>query len=196
MNDKLVMQCGPGDSFGELALMYNAPRAATVKATSQTLCWAMDRETFKLTLMEHTLKKREKYEAFLEDVPILSSLLQYERLTIADALVPMEFKKGDNIVQQGDVGDKFYIIEEGTCKIFVNGHEDNEIEAGGYFGELALLFGGLRAATITASSARVKVLALDRTTFTGVMGPLHNILKRNGEQYKKYENAIHEAENQ
>merc|ERR1712224_319875 len=57
-----VLECGVGDSFGELALMYNAPRAATVKAVSDIRAWAVDRHTFKLTLMESTIKKRERYE--------------------------------------------------------------------------------------------------------------------------------------
>jgi cAMP-dependent protein kinase regulator len=182
----LVMTCVDGDSFGELALMYNSPRAATVQAVSDVVCWAMDRETFKLTLMDHTLKKRDRYEAFLEDVPILSSLLKYERLTIADALKPVEYVKGDEIVKQGDPGDNFYILESGLCNIFVHGKPAGEIESGGYFGELALLHGKPRAASIVAASDKVKVLALDRATFVGVMGSLHSILKRNAEQYTKY----------
>eukprot|EP00298_Acanthocystis_sp_HF-20_P029524 c8417_g1_i1.p1 GENE.c8417_g1_i1~~c8417_g1_i1.p1 ORF type:complete len:308 (+),score=127.09 c8417_g1_i1:727-1650(+) len=182
----LVMTCREGDSFGELALMYNSPRAATVQAVTDVECWAVDRETFKLTLMDHTLKKRDRYEAFLEDVPILSSLLKYERLTIADALKPVEYVKDQEIVRQGDPGDNFYILESGVCDIFVNGKHFGQIESGGYFGELALLHDKPRAASIVANSDKVKVLALDRTTFTGVMGSLHSILKRNAEQYKKY----------
>jgi cAMP-dependent protein kinase regulator len=181
-----VMVCNSGDSFGELALMYNAPRAATVKAATDVVVWAMDRITFKLTLMDHTLKKRERYEAFLEDVPILGSLLKYERLTIADALVPQEFHKGDKIITQGESGDKFYIIESGACDFVINGNKVGEVEEGGYFGELALLHNKPRAATVQVSSSKAKVLALDRSTFTGVMGSLHSILKRNGEQYTKY----------
>merc|ERR1719265_2439445 len=186
VDDKKVMTCNPGDSFGELALMYNAPRAATVKAVTDVICWAMDRVTFKLTLMDNTLKKRDKNAAFLEEIPLLGSLLKYERLTIADALTPQLFKNGDVIIKQGDAGDNFYILESGECTVHVDGKQMGEIEAGGYFGELALLHDQPRAATITASSPDVKVLSLDKSTFTGVMGPLHTILKRNGEQYKKF----------
>jgi cAMP-dependent protein kinase regulator len=181
-----VMVCNSGDSFGELALMYNAPRAATVVAMTDILAWAIDRNTFKLTLMDHTLKKRERYEAFLEDVPILAFLLKYERLTIADALIPHEFQRGDIIVRQGEQGDKFYILESGTCDFVINSKNMGEVEAGGYFGELALLHNTPRAASVIVTSSKAKVLELDRSTFVGVMGPLHAILKRNGDQYAKY----------
>ena len=44
--DKLLKTYGPGESFGELALLYNAPRAATVKSKSKAILWSLDRETF------------------------------------------------------------------------------------------------------------------------------------------------------
>ena len=36
----------PGEGFGELALLYNAPRAATITATEESVCWRLDRGTF------------------------------------------------------------------------------------------------------------------------------------------------------
>jgi hypothetical protein len=57
-----------GDSFGELALMYNAPRAASVIAKGDCQLWALDRLTFKVILMDTTGDKRRRYEAFLSRV--------------------------------------------------------------------------------------------------------------------------------
>ena len=54
-----VMDVGPGGSFGELALMYDAPRAATVTATEPSTTWALDQLTFKKTIMDATMKKRQ-----------------------------------------------------------------------------------------------------------------------------------------
>ncbi|KAJ1936908.1 hypothetical protein EC988_008053, partial [Linderina pennispora] len=81
-----VATAGDGGSFGELALMYNAPRAATVHATTAATLWALDRITFRRLLMERTSRKRRLYERFLETVPLLKSLEPYERQKIADAL--------------------------------------------------------------------------------------------------------------
>lgn len=63
--------------------------------------------------MGSTIKKRKMYEEFLTKVKILQELDQWERLTVADALEPVQFSDGDNIVVQGEKGNDFFIIVEG-----------------------------------------------------------------------------------
>ena len=60
-----------GDAFGELALLYNAPRAATITATSACKLWKLDRQTFNHIVKDAAAKKREHYEKFLAKVKIL-----------------------------------------------------------------------------------------------------------------------------
>uniref|UniRef100_A0A452THR6 Protein kinase cAMP-dependent type I regulatory subunit beta n=1 Tax=Ursus maritimus TaxID=29073 RepID=A0A452THR6_URSMA len=64
-----------------------------------------------------TLRKRKMYEEFLSKVSILESLEKWERLTVADALEPVQFEDGEKIVVQGEPGDDFFIITEwlGVC---------------------------------------------------------------------------------
>jgi len=115
---KLVAKIESGGSFGELALMYNAPRAATVVAVapSSTL-WALDRVTFRSILMEHTSRKRKMYEVFLAEVGILVSLQPQERAKIADALEEKVYEEGEAVVVEGEVGKNFYIIESGQAEV-------------------------------------------------------------------------------
>lgn len=75
-------------SFGELALLYNMPRAATIQAITDGSLWAMDRQTFRRILLKSAFKKRKMYEALIESVPMLKALQPYERMNLADALVP------------------------------------------------------------------------------------------------------------
>jgi cAMP-dependent protein kinase regulator len=127
-----------GGSFGELALMYNAPRAATIITTSDSVLWALDRVTFRTILMENTSQKRRMYESFLSEVVLLKSLESYERHKIADALESVYFQDGQEIIKQGDVGDQFYIIESGQATVLktVDGVQQqvNKLEKGSYFG--------------------------------------------------------------
>lgn len=75
----------PGEAFGELALLYNAPRAATITATEECLLWKLDRETFNTIVKGSAFKKRELYEEFLSKVEILSTMEPYERSKLCDA---------------------------------------------------------------------------------------------------------------
>lgn len=187
-DDALVQTCTEAMSFGELALMYNAPRAATVKVKEKAKVWALDRQSFKHIIMETTMKKRDLHKGFLEQISLLESLDENERLKVADALKAEEFADGEVIIKQGDAGNLFYIIEEGNaeCSKSIAANEPStvigQLTVGAYFGEIALLTTRPRQATVCAKGT-VKCLTLDRKTFKRVMGPLDDILKRNMEKY-------------
>ena len=85
----------PGEGFGELALLYNAPRAATIKAKTDCVVWKLDRDTFNHIVKDAAAKKRENFENFLASVKILNSMDPYERSQIADALISEVYLKGD-----------------------------------------------------------------------------------------------------
>ena len=181
----------PGESFGELALLYNAPRAATIKAKTDCILWALDRGTFNNIVKEAAVKKREKYENSLKNVPILSTIDNYELGQICDAVNSAKAKKGDYIIKQGEKGDKFYILDEGeayAAKVFNPGEPEQNVKdykKGDYFGELALLRDEPRAASVIAKT-KCKLITLDRLAFKRLLGPLEKLLKRNSEMYQKY----------
>lgn len=191
--EKIVGNVSRGQSFGELALMYSAPRAATVKALEQSRLWAVDRVTFRKTLMEVQKTQRKKYEEFLATVPVLANLSKWEVATVSDALEPKSFDAGDLIIQEETSGDNFYFISKGDVRVSKRGVELGRLTSPSYFGEIALLTNEPRAASITAISP-CRVLMLHRKNFMKLLGPLDDILKRNMESYKKYEDIVMAAE--
>ena len=174
-----VAESGPGTSFGELALMYNAPRAATVVSTEPAILWQLDRVTFRRILMDSAFQRRRMYESFLEEVPLLASLTPYERSKIADALETTKYPAGSSIIKEGDVGDKFYILEAGEAEAQKRGEEKplKSYKKGDYFGELALLEDKPRAASVT-SKTEVKVATLGKDGFQRLLGPVESIMRR------------------
>ncbi|NXY59051.1 KAP0 kinase, partial [Callaeas wilsoni] len=203
VNSEWATSVGEGGSFGELALIYGTPRAATVKAKTNVKLWGIDRDSYRRILMAsipqnlglcfggNTLRKRNMYEKFLSKVSILESLDKWERLTVADALEPVQFEDGQKIVVQGEPGDEFFIILEGTAAVLQRRSENEEfVEVGrlgpsDYFGEIALLMNRPRAATVVARGP-LKCVKLDRPRFERVLGPCSDILKRNIQQYNSF----------
>ena len=114
----------------------------------------------------------------------------YERSKLGDAVKEENFLKGDYIIKQGDTGDKFFMISEGSAIATIAKNETAQkvmdYAKGSYFGERALLTNDVRAANIIADSDQVKCLSLERDTFKRLLGPLDDILKRNMDAYKKY----------
>ena len=101
---------GEGDSFGELALLYNTPRAASIKSSAHSILWSLDRSTFNYIIKDSTKRKREKYEKFLLSVDILSTVDSYELSLICDALKSYHFKAGDLIIKE--VNNFFIFLRE------------------------------------------------------------------------------------
>ncbi|XP_063849683.1 cAMP-dependent protein kinase type II regulatory subunit-like isoform X1 [Scylla paramamosain] len=175
-------------SFGELALMYNLPRAATIQAVSSGSLWAMDRNTFRRILLKSACRKRKMYECLLESVPMLKTLEKYERMNLADALVTKVYDDGDRIIMQGDVGDGMFFVEDGTVRVTMTKDDNQEKEisrvtVGGYFGELALVTKKARAASVFAVG-KTKVAFLDVEAFERLLGPCMDLMKRNIEDYE------------
>jgi len=187
--NQLVGKCEDSGSFGELALMYNMPRAATIQASDDGTLWALDRQTFRRIVLRNAFQKRKMYEALIENVPLLSALSDYERMNVADALIPKTYASGEVIVRQGDAAHGMFFLEGGICEVFVESGRGNrkkvsDIEKGGYFGELALVTHKPRAATVVAQSD-VRLAFLDVNAFERLLGPCMELMKRNVNDYEQ-----------
>lgn len=174
-------------TFGELALMYNCPRAATVKATTNGRLWCVDRITFQGLIVVGMRERRQKQEQTLATMTLFANLTNEDRAVIADCLLSEIYEDGSVIIAQGDAVDstsKFYIVETGSVVCTRSGQVVKEVGPGGFFGELAIITDEPRAATCSAKG-KTRVFAMGRDAFERLMGPVKEVFAESAEEYKK-----------
>ncbi len=91
----------------------------------------------------------------LRHVPLFAGLDERELEEIAGTLRERRFAAGDTVTQEGAGGAGFFVVESGEAKVTVDGEDRRTIGAGDYFGEIALLTGSDRTATIVATTELV-----------------------------------------
>lgn len=188
----------PGEVFGELSLMYNAPRAASIISEGPSVCFSLDRDTFNNIVKGAAIKRRNVYEEFLAKIDILTDLEPYERSKICDCLNTETYSQGEFVIREGEEGLKFYLVQEGSAEAIkeIDGEQVKVFEYGPntYFGELALLNNDKRKASIRVTSEKLIVASLDKNSFKRMLGPIEAILQRNSEKYAKYAEHIDKQE--
>ena len=174
--------------FGEIALLLNDRRTATVTAKSAQGCdtWVLAADVFKHIIASNTLKRRNINLTYLNQVQLFKNIDQYEKLRLIDGLKIENFSKDQFVFREGDVGQNFYIIEEGECEC-LKSKDDGEfelvrkLEMGSHFGEIAILKNVRRTLSIRASSDNLKLLVLSKEAFERILGSIRDYLK---EDYK------------
>ncbi|XP_056385996.1 cGMP-dependent protein kinase 1 isoform X4 [Hyla sarda] len=186
---------GPGKVFGELAILYNCTRTATVKTLTNVKLWAIDRQCFQTIMMRTGLIKHTEYMEFLKSVPTFQSLPEEILSKLADVLEETHYECGDYIIRQGARGDTFFIISKGMVNVT---REDTPGEdpiflrtlgKGDWFGEKALQGEDVRTANVIAAEA-VMCLVIDRDSFKHLIGGLDDVSNKayeDAEAKAKYE---------
>jgi len=183
----------PGQYFGDLALLYNAPRAATVTADEEVMLWSIDRDTFNNLVKDAAQQQINRRMGFLQEVELLRGLTNDEKATLCDALQVRQVEAGTQIITQGDQGTEFFIVESGKCEARKGSTVVMTYEAKNFFGELALVKSAPRAADVVAvENSRLLVLGVE--VFRRLLGPLEDILKERAEAYKEVDLKILQSE--
>lgn len=186
----------PGKSFGELALLYNTPRNATIKAKSKSTLWVLDRLTFRRLMRNVTEERLKSYQDFLSSVPLFQPLSNNERSRIAEAIESAQYRDGENIVREGDRGDTMFIITDGIVQVskLVDDKQCvlNNLKKGDFFGERSLLEGEVRTATVTCIG-RVEVAKVDLYAFKLLLGPVHDVLIQRAKESQQRDNTANQT---
>jgi cGMP-dependent protein kinase len=175
---KVLGVMGPKKAFGELAILYNCTRTASIRAILKSKVWVLDRRAFQQIMLRTGLQRIEENVKFLKSVSLLQNLNNDVLNKIADVLEVEFYPEGTYIIRQGAKGDTFFLISQGNVKVtqrLPGSTVEEEIRTlgrGEYFGEQALIKEDKRTANIIAISPGVECLTLDRESFIQHIGHL------------------------
>ncbi|MGH7803112.1 MAG: cyclic nucleotide-binding domain-containing protein, partial [Candidatus Binatia bacterium] len=176
---------GPGQFFGEIGILHNVRRTATVRATASGAveAYVLDRDRFTELVTERDLTSRE-----------LATIVRRRMMgvTLSRALPKLDsehvrrfsprfewrsYPRGSTIVREGDAADRFFIVFRGEVEVVTERPDGGELflarlGEGDYFGEIGLLENRPRNATVrTAPDCEtVEVMTVDRAGFEELIG--------------------------
>lgn len=155
-----VATLAAGDFFGEVALIDDVPRTATVRAVDRVTLLTLERAAFQriiegATERPETMIQQIRNAAFLRRLPLFASSSRALMTRLLEAARLRTVAGGETIVEQGQRGDALYIVRSGGCHVEHVAEEATRrlatLSPGQWFGEIALLRGGPRTATVRAA---------------------------------------------
>jgi len=182
----VLARLGASDFFGEMALLTGKPRSTAARAAAHTNLWVLYRSDFEDLVNRHpaislTLSKalsqrladmdRRFTENHLRGLGLLTGLSSSQLEEISRKMEPVRYRQGEVILKEGDPGDEMYFIESGQLQV-IRGHGTAaivlaELGVGDLFGEMAMLTGNPRSATVMALTD-VDLWLMSRASFDEV----------------------------
>lgn len=167
----VLARLGTDEFFGEMALLTGKPRSMSARAATHTNLWVLYRSDFddlinrypsislalSRVLSERLAAMDRKFtESHLRGLKLLAGLSSSQLEDVSERLKAVRFRQGEVILREGDTGEEMFFVESGRVRV-VRGKGPNalllaELGAGDLFGEMALLTGMPRSATVTALS--------------------------------------------
>ncbi|TMS37300.1 hypothetical protein L596_004260 [Steinernema carpocapsae] len=182
---------GPGTVMGELAILYNCTRTASVQAKTDAQLWVLDRSVYQMITMRLGMERHTQLMTFLHKVSIFENLAEDRISKMADVMDLDYYAGGHYIIREGEKGDTFFVLNSGQVRVtqMIEGEtEPREIrilKQGDFFGEKALLGEEVRTASIIAMNPGVEVLTLDRESFLKLIGDLEALKRDYGDTHRR-----------
>jgi MFS family permease len=144
-----------GDRWTLVAVGLPLPIAATI-------AWA------RLRHLDAEVAAAPAGVGLLRSVPIFRPLPPMILEQLAHEARTLHVPANDDVIRQGDAGDQFYVIAKGEAEVRIDGTPRQRLEAGDYFGEIALLRDVPRTATVVAVT-ELELLSIEREAFIGAV---------------------------
>ncbi|CAK8993225.1 cGMP-dependent protein kinase [Durusdinium trenchii] len=150
VNGNVVNTLMEGQAFGGLALLYNCPRTATVKALIDAGVWGANGHNFKQVLAQNAANRQADNLKFLDSIKVFDGLNQKQKDQIALSALSEWFDAGQRVATQGETLAAIYFVKKGGLKVmtggevkadgkFSGGNEEHHLSSGEYIGAALLL---------------------------------------------------------
>lgn len=183
-----------GDYFGEIALLRDVPRTATVRSVTPVKLLSLSKDDFERFIRRYfkfhahlnaEVKIRDERVTLIKKMPIFAEFSHHQVAMLAMRMQEIVCPAGAPVVKQGDIGDRFYIVKEGEVEVSVVQPDGtvkkiSTLRGGEYFGEIALILAVPRTASVTAVRETI-LLALDKKDFDEMIKK-HLLANRNLEE--------------
>jgi cGMP-dependent protein kinase len=168
-----------GEMFGDLALLYNAPRSASIRAAENSEFWALDRFSFRAILDKISSQNFASNRSYLDRIKFFDAFSVQQKDNLASYIIIEKYFPGQSIVNKGDMANSYYVIKEGVVECWNNENFIRELNEGDSFGEQALFESSTRALTVK-SKTRTTCIVLSRETLVSVLGgDIETIINKN-----------------
>ena len=183
--DEPIQEYQAGDTFGELALLHGSPRAASVKATTACVLWALDRRAFRALVTSHNLSSKHGIVQVLSQIPALRDpeVREEQIQALADAVTIEDYSDGEYIITMGSEADSLFIILSGevVCHLGAGTEELMRQSAGSdsaFFGESCLTDAKVRGANVVAIGP-CRCAQLRAEAFRSLLGTVPELISFN-----------------
>eukprot|EP00796_Vickermania_ingenoplastis_P001299 gene1299-749_t len=200
-NGKHLRSIPPGGYFGELELMYQQKSSvATVECRTDTTFYTLHRDHYQRIMLWKCLDQRNRFKQFIDSVPFLKNVSEYDRLRLADAMSVRHYSSGDLIMSYGQPCVELFFLMEGLTRVMGRNEEGHPMEIvcqepGAVIGELEFLFGNNAVADVTVVSQEAKVARISRQHFENIMGPIASCLMEFIAEVPLYESYLEKHAN-
>jgi len=177
IDDRHVKQLRSKHTFGELAMLYNVNRTATVTCSQDGILWKMDSNGFRVAMDKLSDKHLNRALGFLKNDPTFCSMKEEDLNLLAAACTVQVFGRSEQILREGEVGDWMFIVIEGTVETVDRFGNQAVKKAGTLLGSAGLMYTKHHVSGAKAIDT-VTCLALGKSSLERLLGPVEDVLRR------------------
>ena len=152
IDDKPIKKFSSGESFGEFALLHNAPRTGTIRTIIQCELWILDRVSFRKIVDTSMKENYNEIKTFINSVTIFKIMDFYQQSLLSSSLYKEIFLEKEIITKEGDDANYIYIIKEGEVNCVKNGIVIRTLKKGENFGERSIFVNTKRSLDVIAKT--------------------------------------------